>query len=46
MVDVTVIQERMEAVELPQKVDAIVSEWMGTLLIFVRCILGLTRRST
>ncbi len=31
---VTVLHGRAETVELPEKVDVIVSEWMGTLLIF------------
>lgn len=31
---ITVLHSRVEAVTLPEKVDVIVSEWMGTLLIF------------
>jgi len=31
---ITVLQQRMEDVELPEKVDVVVSEWMGYLLIY------------
>ncbi|EDO39146.1 predicted protein, partial [Nematostella vectensis] len=31
---ITVIQGKIEEVELPEKVDIIVSEWMGTFLVF------------
>jgi hypothetical protein len=32
---ITVIQGRVEEVTLPEKVDIIISEWMGTFLIFI-----------
>ncbi|XP_071943186.1 protein arginine N-methyltransferase 2-like [Antedon mediterranea] len=31
---ITIIQGKVEEIELPEQVDIIVSEWMGTLLIF------------
>lgn len=31
---IEVINSRVEAAEIPEKVDIVISEWMGTLLIF------------
>jgi predicted RNA methylase len=33
---ITVIRGKIEEIQLPEKVDIIISEWMGTFLIFVR----------
>lgn len=35
---VTVLHCRMEDAVLPEKVDLIISEWMGTLLIVCSCV--------
>ena len=35
---VSIVQCRGEELELPEKVDLIVSEWMGTMLIVSYCI--------
>lgn len=32
---ITVFKGKMEEIELPEKVDVIISEWMGSFLIFV-----------
>ena len=36
---VTVIQSKVEDLNLPEKVDLIVSEWMGTMLLVCCCTL-------
>lgn len=33
---ITVMNGKMETLQLPEKVDILVSEWMGSVLIFVR----------
>jgi len=35
---IIVLNGKMEDLQLPEKVDIIVSEWMGSVLIFVRTI--------
>jgi ribosomal protein L11 methylase PrmA len=36
---ITVIRSTVEELKLPEKVDIIISEWMGTFLIFVTTII-------
>ena len=40
--EIEVIQSRGEELQLPEKVDLIVSEWMGTLLIVSQLCLSLS----